>query len=342
MYASSPARRRCRSGTAVRFDSFIQEERGDQQANNPSAIVSVNTPDFERALGISLVRGRSFTPQDDSASEHVVMINEVLARRIYPGQDPVGRLIAWNGQPHWRIVGVLATTRQYSLSEDPTPILYVPERQAPRRSRYVVVRGDAPAEQVIASARVALRQIDPTIALTDVETMERRIDNSLGAQRFRAALMATLGALALALAVIGIYGVVAYSVSRRTREIGIRMALGEASGAVRRRVVIDAFRSASWGLGIGVGLALLSGKWLTSFLVDVSPHDGAMLGVAFGLLECRRRGGGVRTGAPGGACGPCHGASCRLARGFARGRPLDAYCGHESGVVGTRGAGERR
>ncbi len=272
-------------GNGGSFDSFIQEERGDQQANNPSAIVSVNTPDFDRALGISLVRGRSFTPQDDSASEHVVMVNEVLARRIYAGQNPVGRLITWNGQPHWRVVGVLATTRQYSLSEDPTPILYIPERQAPRRSRYVVVRGDAPAEQVIASARLALRQIDPTIALTDIQTMERRIDSSLGAQRFRAALMATLGALALALAVIGIYGVVAYSVSRRTREIGIRMALGEASGAVRRRVVIDAVRSASWGLGIGVGLALLSGKWLTSFLVDVSPHDGAMLGVAFGLLS---------------------------------------------------------
>jgi predicted permease len=272
-------------GNGGSFDSFIQEERGDQQANNPSAIVSVNTPDFDRALGISLLRGRSFTAQDDSSSEHVVMINEVLARRIYPGQDPVGRLVAWNGQPHWRIVGVLATTRQYSLSEEPTPILYVPERQAPRRSRYVVVRSDAPAEQVIASARIALRRIDPTIALTDIETMERRIDRSLGAQRFRAALMATLGALALLLAVIGIYGVVAYSVSRRTREIGIRMALGEASGAVRRRVVIDAFRSASWGLGIGVGLALLSGRWLMSFLVDVSPHDGAMLAVAFALLS---------------------------------------------------------
>src|SRR5262249_37659209 len=129
-----------------------------------------------------------------------------------------------------------------------------------------------------------LRQIDQTIALTDIATMQQRIENSLGAQRFRAALMATLGALALALAVIGIYSVVAYSVSRRTREIGIRMALGEASHAVRRRVVMDALRNASWGLAIGVGLALLSGKWLTSFLVDVSPHDAAILTSAFGLL----------------------------------------------------------
>jgi hypothetical protein len=246
--------------------------------------LTINGPYFERSLGIPLRRGRSFTPQDDSASEHVVMINDDLARRRYAGEDPVGRLITWNGQQHWRIVGVLGTTRLQSLAEEPMPMLYVPEAQAPRRSRYLVIRGDAPAEQVIASARVALRQIDPTIALTDIATMERRIDTSLGVQRFRAALMATLGALALALAVIGIYGVVAYSVSRRTREIGIRMALGEASHSVRRRVVLDAFRSASWGLAIGVGLALLSGKWLTSFLVDVSPHDGGMLAVAFGLL----------------------------------------------------------
>ena len=96
--------------------------------------------------------------------------------------------------------------------------------------------------------------------------------------------MATLGALALVLAVIGIYSVVAYSVSRRTREIGIRMALGEASGEVRRRVVIDALRGASAGLTIGAMLALASGKWLTVFLVDVSPYDGGLLAFSVGLL----------------------------------------------------------
>jgi ABC-type antimicrobial peptide transport system permease subunit len=160
----------------------------------------------------------------------------------------------------------------------------VPEAQAPRRGRSIVVRADAPADQVISAARLTLRRIDPTIALTDVATMDQRVQASLGAQRFRAALMATLGALALVLAVIGIYGVVAYSVSRRTREIGIRMALGEASHEVRRRVVVDAFRGASWGLGLGAALALASGKWLTVFLVGVSPYDGAMLSVAFGLI----------------------------------------------------------
>ncbi len=271
-------------GNGGAFDAFIQEERGDQQANNPLATISVDTPDFDKALGIPVLRGRAFTAQDDSASERVVMINEALARKNYAGRDPIGRLITWNGQQHWRIVGLLATTRLQSLTEDPTPILYVPEAQAPRRSRYIVVRGDAAAEQIIASARASLRRIDPTIALTDIATMDDRIHNSLGAERFRAALMATLGGLALALAVIGIYSVVAYSVSRRTREVGIRMALGEAAHEVRRRVVMDAFQNAAWGLGIGVALALACGKWLAVFLVGVSPYDSAMLTAAFAVI----------------------------------------------------------
>jgi predicted permease len=271
-------------GNGGGFDAFIQEERGDRQANNPSTAISIITPNFDRALGIPVVRGRSFTTQDDSTSEHVVLINDMLAKRNYAGEDPVGHFITWNGQPHWRIVGVLGTTRLRSLDEEPMPMLYVPASQAPRRSRYLVARSDAPAEQVVAAARAALKRIDPTIALTDVATMEHRVQMSLGAQRFRAVLMATLGALALALAVIGIYSVVAYSVSRRTREIGIRMALGEAAHAVRRRVVLDAFRGAVAGLVIGAALALASGKWLAVFLVGVNPHDGVVLTAAGGLL----------------------------------------------------------
>jgi ABC-type antimicrobial peptide transport system permease subunit len=159
-------------------------------------------------------------------------------------------------------------------------MLYASTRQAPRRSRYFLIRSDLPSDQVLTAARAALRRIDGTIALTDVSTMERRVDASLGAQRFRAALMAALGGLALVLAVVGIYGVVAQTVTRRTREIGIRMALGEAAHEVQRRVVVDALRVASVGIVAGVVLALLAGKWLTVFLVNVSPYDARLLGGA--------------------------------------------------------------
>ena len=266
------------------FDTFIQQERGDQGPGNPHALISVNTPDFERALGVPVLRGRSFTPQDDSASEHVVMINESASRQFYPGQDPVNRTISWNGQGPWRIVGVLGSAHLDSLSDKLPPVLYVPASQATRRSRYVIVRADAPPRQIVAEARTALRQIDPTIALTEIATMDERVHRSLGAQRFRAALMATLGALALTLAVVGIYGVVAYSVTRRTREIGIRMALGESAREVRHRVVLDALRVASTGLAIGAALALVSGKWLSVFLVGVERNDSAVLFATTGLL----------------------------------------------------------
>jgi putative ABC transport system permease protein len=271
-------------GNGTFYDTFILEERGDLGPDNPGAILSVNTPGLERALGIPVLRGRSFTEQDDSTSEHVVMLNEVAARRFFPRHDAVGHLITWNGQSHWRIIGVVGSTHLGTLSDELAPVLYVPESQAPRRSRYLVMRTDVPLDQAVAAARRALRQIDPTIALSDVATMDDRIQRSLGAQRFRAALMATLGALALTLAIIGIYGVVAYSVSRRTREIGIRMALGEASHDVHRRIVFDALRVAGLGLGMGVVLALLCGKWLTIFLVDVNPYDGLMLAATTGIL----------------------------------------------------------
>ena len=271
-------------GNCCAFDTFIQEDLGDQGPKNPQAFISVDSPAFERALGLPLLRGRSFTAQDDSASGRVVMLNAAAARAMYGNRDPIGQLINWNGQPHWRVVGVLASTHLTELSDEMKPVLYIPEGQAARRSRYVVVRGDAPANEIIAAARAWLREIDPTIALTDVATMDQRIASSLGAERFRAVLMATLGALALALAIVGIYGVVAYSVSRRTREIGIRLALGEASHEVRRRVVIDALRVASVGIVIGLVLALLGGKWLAAFLVGVSPNDARLLAASAVVL----------------------------------------------------------
>lgn len=271
-------------GNCCAFDTFIQEDLGDQGPKNPQAFISVDSPGFERALGLPLLRGRSFMAQDDSASSHVVMLNAAAARAMYGNRDPIGQLISWNGQPHWRVVGVLASTHLMELSDEMKPVLYIPEAQAARRSRYVVVRGDAPANDIITAARARLREIDPTIALTDVATMDQRIASSLGAERFRAVLMATLGALALALAIVGIYGVVAYSVSRRTREIGIRLALGEASREVRRRVVIDALRVASVGIVIGLVLALLGGKWLAAFLVGVSPNDARLLAASAVVL----------------------------------------------------------
>jgi len=264
-------------------DTYIQKELGDQGTKNPQSIVTYISPGYERAVGLPVVRGRAFTVADDSTTEPVVVINEALAKRYYPATDPIGHVIDWNYKS-WRIVGVVASTYLSSLWEEAPPVLYASTGQVPRRARYFLVRSDLPTDKTLAAARAALHRVDPTIALTDAESMEQRVDASLRAHRFRAALMVSLGGLALLLAVIGIYGVVAHTVTRRTREIGIRMALGEASLDVQRRVVTDAMRVASIGIALGVVLALLAGKWLTVFLVGVSPRDPAMLvGSALGL-----------------------------------------------------------
>ncbi|MEP6492439.1 MAG: ADOP family duplicated permease [bacterium] len=264
-------------------DTYIQHERGDQGTSNPRAAIAYIAPGYERALGLPVTRGRGFAITDDSASEPVVVINEALAKRYYAETDPIGRVIDWNLKS-WRIVGVVATTHLDNLWDEPAPVLYASTRQTPRRSRYFIVRSTVPPERLLSAARVVLRRVDATIALTDPATMEERINASLGAQRFRAALMATLGALALVLSVLGIYGVVAYAVSRRTREIGIRMALGEAAHHVRRSVVGDALRVACVGIVAGVVLALAAGKWLAGFLIGVSPYDARLLAAAAALL----------------------------------------------------------
>jgi putative ABC transport system permease protein len=213
-----------------------------------------------------------------------VMINEAMAKRHYAGVDPIGKMISWNATPHWRIIGVVGTSRLDKMWEEAMPVLYVPVTQAARRGRHFVIRSDLPSADMLAAARTALRQVDPMMPLTDPASMEERIETSLGPQRFRALLMASLGGLALLLAVVGVYGVVANAVTSRTREIGIRMALGEARAEVGRRVLGDAMRVAAIGVVAGMGLALAAGKWLAVFLIDVSPHDtGLLAGAAIAL-----------------------------------------------------------
>ena len=289
-------------------DTYVQKELGDQGTRNPQSMVAIVSPGYERALGLPVIRGRVFTTADDSASEPVVVINEALAKRYYPATDPVGQVIDWN-RKNWRIVGVVASTYLSNLWEDASPMLYASTRQAPRRSRYFIVRSDLPSDQVVDAARAALRRIDGTIALTDVSTMERRVDASLGAQRFRAALMASLGGLALVLAVVGIYGVVAQTVTRRTREIGIRMALGEGAherAAARRRRRLA--RGECWDRR-GNSSVVAGGQMADGVSRERQPVRRPLARWRGARAGGGRVSGGLRTRAPRGASGSSHGVA---------------------------------
>lgn len=283
-------------GGGYQYDIFVNELIGDQGTNNPAGAVAMVSPGLNRDLGLRLTRGREFTARDDDHSPDVAMVNETLARRMFGGADPVGKVIGWNARPDpkvpghsiirdWTIVGVVHTARMISLWEDPMPMLYVPAAQAVRSSRYVVLRSTRPPAELLSESRAVLRAVDPTIPMSDVATMDDRIARSLGEQRFRAVLMATLSGLALVLALIGIHGVVANAVARRTREIGVRIALGQTAFDVASRVVLDALRVAAAGVAIGLVLALLTGRWPAAFLIGVSVHDpGTLTAAAGGML----------------------------------------------------------
>ncbi len=263
-------------GSGVVQDVYERDGKNDRSPNLPMAAIDFASPSYFTALGIRIVRGRGIEPADDARAPRVLVIDESLAKREYPGEDPIGRVIVWNNS-RWTIVGVARGVRIFSLWDDPSPEIYFSTNQLQSRSQYVVINSDLSRAQLLPAVRRELRRLNPTAALTDIKSMNERLAISLAAQRYRAVLIAALGAVALALSLVGIYGVVSYAVSRQTREIGIRMALGENAARIRWRVVLNALRLAAAGTAIGVALSLGAGKWLAAFLVGVNAHDTRML-----------------------------------------------------------------
>ncbi len=271
------------TGDAPFGDVFVRKDIGDQGAANPNAYVAAATPGFERALGMMLVRGRAFDRGDDSTAARVVVIDETLAERTWPGKDALGQLIDWNRET-WRVVGILRSTRDRRPWSIPSPHMYAPAQQRFARARYVAIRSHLAPTQLIPAVRTAAAGVDPTAAVTSIETVSDQMRSALAEQRFRAWLVGALGALAIALSTIGIYSFVSYAVSQRTREIGIRIALGDTRSAVRARVVGEALSVAAAGTAIGVLLSLALGQWLSTFLYEVTSHNLPLLVSASGAL----------------------------------------------------------
>ena len=243
-----------------RHDVYVRVGKGDRSPNLPSAAIAIGSASFPSTMRIAVVRGRPLRESDDERAPKVVLVNEALARQAYPNEDPIGRQIDWvggdgSGIP-WTIVGVTHSVAEWDLWDAPDPQIFFPYAQAPTADEYVVVRSDLLPASVLAAARRAVASVDPTLALLDPRPMTERLDASLAPQRFRAALIGGFGALALALSVVGVYGVVAHAVGRRTREIGIRMALGQDARRVRLGVVGEALRVAALGVALGTGAAL--------------------------------------------------------------------------------------
>ncbi|HUI57482.1 MAG TPA: ABC transporter permease [Bryobacteraceae bacterium] len=244
------------------------------------------TPDYFRAMEIPLFRGRAFGPQDNGATK-VVIVNDVFVRQYLGGREPLGATFVWGPDNAVNtIVGVVRATKNMTIGEDPRPQLYEPLAQIRNdraRIQFVVRSTGAPAGQ-IAAVRQALRQAEPSAGL-EVETMFAGIGFAFLPSQVGAALMGSIGALALVLSLIGLYGVLAYSITRRSREIGIRVAVGATSKDVTSLVLADFARLWAAGIGIGLAVALLVTRPLAIFLVPgLRPSDPASFAAVIAVL----------------------------------------------------------
>jgi predicted permease len=234
-------------------------------------------------MKIRLLAGRAVAASDEPASEPVAVVNEQLARALWPGQDPLGRLVQTGGADR-RVVGVVGGVRYFALDRDVAPEIYIPLGQPGGfHSVDLVVRSDMPPAAMAASLRAALRRADPTLPLTEFRTMQDLVDRSLFARRFVAGLVAGFALFGLALAALGIYAVIAYAVSERTREIGIRMALGASPTKLLVRILGDTGLLVGLGLALGLPLSLMAAQGIRGLLYEVGWSEPITL-VGTGLL----------------------------------------------------------
>jgi putative ABC transport system permease protein len=252
--------------------------------------------DYFKALGIPLRRGRLFTERDVRDSPHVAVINETMARKIFPDEDPIGKRITFDGggkNPDWyEIVGIVGDVKQYGLDQATPMQTYEPYTQQTYSSMTLVARTAGDPAKLTAAIRNAVLQLDKEQPIANIRTLDEILSTSVAQQRFSTLLLGIFAAVAMLLAAVGIYGVLSYAVTQRTHEIGIRVALGAARSDVLRLVVGAGMRLTLLGVGAGLAAAFALTRLMSTLLFDVSATDPmtfgliALLIVTVALLAC--------------------------------------------------------
>jgi putative ABC transport system permease protein len=254
--------------------SFFIEGR-PTAANDPGPHGNIHmvSPGYFSTLGVPLMMGRDFAPQDRQGTERVAIVDSVLARQYWPGKNPVGEHIGFDDRvkgPWYTIVGIVAHARASSLESDTNEgFYYLSTAQGPQLSTAIVVRSTRSPEDLKNDLGAAVRGVDSSIPIYDVKTMEQRVDESLVGRRFVVLLLTTFAGLALLLAALGLYGVISYSVRLRTRELGVRMALGAQRGEVMQLVLLQGARMAGLGVVLGALFAVALSRIFSSLLFKV-------------------------------------------------------------------------
>jgi putative ABC transport system permease protein len=254
-------------------DTFARVGSADAAPNLPAMQLKMVSPEYAATLRIPLIAGRHFARTDRTGTPDVAIVNVALAAKYYPGHSPLGKRITFQ-QRTLEIVGIIGDVRSRSLWVPPAPELYVPIEQWGWRDGTIFVRTTTEPREVEARVRGIVRTLDPSIPALNITALDERVRRSMAPERFRAILVGTLAILAFLLSLLGIYGLVAWVAGRRTREIGIRMALGEAASRVQLRVLSHAMRLGALGATLGAGLAFASARYLQTFVAgDVRPRD---------------------------------------------------------------------
>jgi putative ABC transport system permease protein len=274
--------------------SFSIAGQPDPPGKRRHASFNVVGPGYFKTLGIPVIRGRDFADRDTDASSGVVLINQAMVRRFWPDQDPVGQQITMDGKSFFSIVGVVGNVRQLGQASETSPEVYLSYLQDPVDWPYrtLIVRSAGDPLKMIGSIEQAVWSVNKDQPLSNIRTMEQVLADSVAQPRIFTLLLGVFAGLALLLASVGIYGVVSYSVTQRTHEVGVRMALGAEYADVLRLVVGQAMVLAAIGLGIGLAGALALTRFLSGFLYGVRPTDSmtfaavvlVLAGVA--LLAC--------------------------------------------------------
>jgi predicted permease len=235
-------------------------------------LVYVITPDYLRAMGMHLREGRDFNWHDTPDSQRVVIINRAAARLHWPGEDPLGRYAQVNGRDT-RVVGIISDVRESSVEDLSSPEMYLPMTQADPEGAELVVRTRLQPQQLATSVMATLRSINPGQPASEFRPIQQIVDHATSPRRFFVLLITAFAFMGLALAALGIYGVISYSVAQRKLEIGIRMALGASQARVRLGVIRRALRFAFIGIALGVVGSIAVAKVIASLLFGTEPTD---------------------------------------------------------------------
>jgi putative ABC transport system permease protein len=267
-------------------ENYVFSIRGHppvRPSDAPSTEARKISPDFFVAMGMPIVRGRSIAPTDVPGAPQVLVVNQAFAQAFFPNEDPLGKTIVlgWGGDPGGdarEIVGIVGNVHSFGLEDAPEPTVYAPMAQRTDQSISIVVRTDAAPANLAAPLRALVRDLDREVPVYSVQTMDERVASSVGRQRFYASLIAIFAAVALILSAVGLYGVIAYAVSQRTHELGVRVALGATGDRISRMVIGEGLVLTAIGIVIGALASVFAGRLVSSLLFGVSSLDPMTIG----------------------------------------------------------------